>query len=157
MRLYTSMSTFGLSAGVTIGAGERATLESGGRSFAFGPARLAAPEFGFPVIDFKPDVGDAVSLTIERSLLSWPTTFETNFMTGRIPSGRRHVYCRLRWAKRSGARLEMFWRDEQLNWPETGWVPARIVVNTSGLQRLEIAGAAGLEEAAIQYLGRTKH
>lgn len=155
--LYTLTSHFGRAAEVAIGAGGRAILTSGGRSFAFGPARALPSPSGFGIVDFAPDAGDAVRLTVERSLLNWPIPFEMNFMTGRSPSWRRHVYCRLRWTKRSGARLQMLWRDEQNYYAETGWVPTRITVITSGLLRVDIAETADLERAAVEYLRRTKN
>ena len=60
-----------------------------------------------------PEPGDETTLTMERSLLSWPTPFDLNFMTGVSPSWKRHVYYVFRWKKASGSTLKMVWRYEQ--------------------------------------------
>ena len=52
-------------------------------------------------------------IEIRRSVLSWPTPFEINFMTGHSPSWKRHLYYKLRWKKTTGATLDMIWRYEQ--------------------------------------------
>src|SRR5947207_2938446 len=70
------------------------------------------------------DSGDEVALTVDRSWLSWPTPFETNFMTGHTTSWRRNRYYRLIWKKRSGATLEARWRYEQWRYPAFGWTGA---------------------------------
>ncbi|MEO7166342.1 MAG: hypothetical protein ABI787_06040 [Spartobacteria bacterium] len=61
----------------------------------------------------SPGNGDHARLQIEHSLLSWPTPFEFNFMTGQSPSWRRHIYYRLIWEKAQRGRLEMLWHYEQ--------------------------------------------
>jgi hypothetical protein len=157
MGLYAMLSKSGLPAEVTLGSGGRAILISCGHSFPLGPGHTALNGSGAAVIDLAPDPGDGVTVTVERSALSWPTPFEVNFMTGHSPSWKRSIYCRLRWVKRSGACLEMLWREEQNFYEDTGWVPRTIEASTSGLTRVSIAGAAGLEEAAVQYLRSTKH
>src|SRR5262245_13913264 len=60
-----------------------------------------------------PEPGDDTSFTVQRSLLSWPTPFDFNFMTGHSPSWKRHLYYVFRWKKRSGSTLKMVWRYEQ--------------------------------------------
>jgi hypothetical protein len=40
----------------------------------------------------KPGPGDKATLQIRRSLLSWPTPFEFNFLSGHAPSSKRHLY-----------------------------------------------------------------
>lgn len=73
------------------------------------------------------DEGDEVSYVTSRSVLSWPTPFEMNFMTGATSSWRRHVYHRLGWKKRSGKTLELVWRYEQWHYGGQGWVSGRMV------------------------------
>ena len=73
------------------------------------------------------DEGDEVSYVTSRSALSWPTPFVMNFMTGAASSWRRHTYYRLRWKKRSGARLELVWRYEQWYYGGQGWMAGRMV------------------------------
>jgi hypothetical protein len=83
--------------------------------------------------------GDETSFTVERSLMSWPTPFDFNFMTGVSPSWRRHLYYVLRWKKSSGASLKMVWRYEQYFYSSGGW--------TSGF--MTRAGSTGLIEAQV--------
>ena len=71
--------------------------------------------------EFAPDPGDELVLTIRRSVLSWPTPFDFNFMTGQSPSWKRHLYYRLRWKKPDGTKLQMIWRFEQYFYPGNGW------------------------------------
>jgi len=73
------------------------------------------------------DEGDEVSYVTSRSALSWPTPFVMNFMTGAASSWRRHTYYRLRWKKRSGAKLELVFRYEQWYYGGQGWMAGRMV------------------------------
>jgi len=91
-------------------------LASGGKVFPFGPAR--SEEENLTVV---PPKGDDAVVEIRRSILSWPTPFELNFMTGQSPSWKRHLYYRLLWKKPSGEKLEMTWRYEQYFYPGNGW------------------------------------
>jgi hypothetical protein len=95
-------------------------LASGGRVFAFGPLVSTAENAGDRLGTVRPASDDA-SLAIRRSVLSWPTLFDLNFMTGQPPSWKRHIYYQLRWKKSSGATLEMLWRYEQYFYPGNGW------------------------------------
>lgn len=98
-------------------------LSTGGRSFTLAP-----------------EPGDETSFTVRRSCLSWPTPFETNFMTGHVSSWRRHLYYRLVWKKRSGAKLEMVWRYEQWFYSTDGWTSGTMShENSTGLIGVEIA------------------
>jgi hypothetical protein len=91
-------------------------LANGGKVFAFGPAR--SEEENLAAV---PPAGDDAFIEIRRSILSWPTPFEINFMTGHSPSWKRHLYYRLLWKKPSGEKLEMLWRYEQYFYPDNGW------------------------------------
>lgn len=95
-------------------------LASGGKVFAFGPL-ISTPENAGDHLATVPPAGDGASLAIRRSVLSWPTPFDFNFMTGQSPSWKRHIYYQLRWKKSSGATLEMLWRYEQYFYPGNGW------------------------------------
>src|SRR6476660_8038631 len=77
-------------------------LANGGKVFAFGPARSQAES-----LTVVPPEGDEAFIEIRRSILSWPTPFDFNFMTGHSPSWKRHLYYRVFWKKPSGAKLEM--------------------------------------------------
>ena len=91
-------------------------LADGGKVFAFGPPRSEAENLAT-----EPSPGDEAVIQIRRSILSWPTPFDLNFMTGQSPSWKRHLYYRLVWKKPSSAKLEMLWRYEQFFYPGNGW------------------------------------
>lgn len=106
-----------------------------GRVFAFGPARSEAEN-----LVTAPPAGDDAFIEIRRSILSWPTPFEINFMTGHSPSWKRHLYYRLLWKKPSGAKLEMLWRYEQYFYPDNGWASGFMTYKDStGLIQLDIS------------------
>lgn len=106
-----------------------------GKVFPFGSAQAEAEN-----LIAVPPAGDDASIQIRRSVLSWPTPFDFNFMTGHSPSWKRHLYYRLLWKKPSGAKLEMLWRYEQYFYPVDGW--------TSGFMTHE--GSTGLIQVAIK-------
>jgi hypothetical protein len=110
-------------------------LANGGKVFAFGPVRPGAENLAV-----VPPAGDDAYIEIRRSILSWPTPFDLNFMTGQSPSWKRHLYYRLLWKKPSGAKLEMLWRYEQYFYPGNGWA--------SGF--MTRAGSTGLIEVTIK-------
>jgi hypothetical protein len=110
-------------------------LADGGKVFAFGPPRSEAEN-----LSTVPPAGDDAFIEIRRSILSWPTPFDLNFMTGQSPSWKRHLYYRLLWKKPSGAKLEMLWRYEQYFYPGNGWA--------SGFMTRE--GSTGLIQVAIR-------
>ena len=95
---------------------DQLALADRGKVFAFGPVRTEAENLAT-----VPPAGDDASIEIRRSILNWPTPFETNFMTGHSPSWKRHLYYRVHWKKSSGANLEMLWRYEQYFYPGNGW------------------------------------
>jgi hypothetical protein len=106
-----------------------------GKVFAFGSVRPEAAK-----LVAAPPTDDDASIEIRRSVLSWPTPFELNFMTGQSPSWKRHLYYRLLWKKPSGAKLEMLWRYEQYFYPGNGWA--------SGFMTRE--GSTGLIQVTIK-------
>ncbi len=110
-------------------------LADGGKVFAFGPPRLGAENLAT-----VPPAGDDAFIEIRRSILSWPTPFDLNFMTGQSPSWKRHLYYRLLWKKPAGAKLEMLWRYEQYFYPGNGWA--------SGFMTRE--GSTGLIQVVIK-------
>jgi hypothetical protein len=83
-------------------------LADRGKVFPFGPPRSEGESLAA-----VPPAGDAAFIEVRRSILSWPTPFEFNFMTGQSPSWKRHLYYRIHWRKPNGATLEMLWRYEQ--------------------------------------------
>jgi hypothetical protein len=113
---------------------DQVALADRGKVFAFGPVRTEAENLAT-----VPPAGDDASIEIRRSILNWPTPFETNFMTGHSPSWKRHLYYRVHWKKSSGANLEMLWRYEQYFYPGNGWASGFMThQGSTGLIRVEI-------------------
>jgi len=92
-----------------------------------------------PMPAFAPGPGDTMSVALDRSLLSWPAPYQTNFMTGYAPSWQRNLYYRLSWVKASGARLDILWRERQDYDAVNGWTGMRL----TDLIRIEIRPATG--------------
>jgi hypothetical protein len=106
------------------------------KSFPLGKAREAN---GVARREFTPDPGDELVLTIRRSVFSWPTPFDINFMSGHSPSWKRHLYYRLRWKKQKGPKLRMIWRYEQYFYPGNGWASGFMThEGTTGLIKVDI-------------------
>jgi hypothetical protein len=111
-------------------------LADGGKVFAFGRPRSEAESLAT-----APAAGDDAFIEVRRSILSWPTPFDFNFMTGRSPSWRRHLYYRVVWKKPGGQQLEMLWRYEQYFYADSGWGGGTMVRGDStGLIRVDIKG-----------------
>jgi len=109
-------------------------LADSGRVFAFGLPRSEAENLAT-----VPPQGDDAFIQIRRSILSWPTPFDFNFMTGHSPSWKRHLYYRVLWTKPSGAQLQMLWRYEQYFYPGNGWASGFMTrEGSTGLIRLDI-------------------
>ena len=109
-------------------------LANTGKVFAFGPPRSEAENLAT-----VPPAGDDAFIRIRRSVLSWPTPFELNFMTGHSPSWKRHLYYQVRWHKQNGAKLEMLWRYEQYFYPGNGWASGFMTrEGSTGLIRVNI-------------------
>ena len=95
-------------------------LATGGKIFPFGPL-TSASEDTVERLATAPPPGDQAFLATRHSVLSWPTPFDMNLMTGQSPSWKRHIYQEIRWKKSSGAKLQMLWRYEQFFYPGNGW------------------------------------
>jgi hypothetical protein len=109
-------------------------LADSGKVFAFGPPRSEAENLAT-----VPAQGDDAFIQIRQSILSWPTPFDFDFMTGHSPSWKRHLYYRVLWKKPSGAKLEMLWRYEQYFYPDNGWVGGFMTrEGSTGLVHLDI-------------------
>jgi hypothetical protein len=114
---------------VTIDADRNFVLQAADRTIALGPVD--------GLFLLKPGPGDKATLQIRRSLLSWPTPFEFNFLSGHAPSWKRHLYYRLIWEKPGGARLEMVWRYEQYFYDD--WASGFMTrAGTTGLIHVDI-------------------
>ena|ERR1700730_8055627 len=112
--------TNGLTPNIGTTKDDQLALATGGKVFAFGPLN-SPPDSADDHLAATLQADDDASLAIRRSVLSWPTPFGFNFMTGQSPSWKRHIYYRLLWNKPSGAKLEMRWRYEQYFYPGLGW------------------------------------
>ena len=109
-------------------------LANTGKVFAFGPPRSEAENLAT-----APPPNDDAFIQIRRSVLSWPTPFDFNFMTGHSPSWKRHLYYRVLWKKSSGGKLEMLWRYEQYFYPGNGWASGFMThEGSTGLIQLDI-------------------
>ena len=114
-------------------------LATSGKVFPFGPLTSTSENTGERLATVPPS-GDQAFLANRHSVLSWPTPFDMNFMTGQSPSWKRHTYQEIRWEKSSGAKLQMLWRYEQFFYPGNGW--------TSGFMTRE--GSTGLIRVHIK-------
>ena len=113
---------------------DQLALAEEGKVFAFGSVQTQRENLAT-----VPPAGDDAFIQVRRSVLSWPTPFEVNFMTGHSPSWKRHLYYRLLWKKPSGAKLEMLWCYEQYFYPGSGWASGFMTYKGStGLIGLEI-------------------
>ncbi|HME24259.1 MAG TPA: hypothetical protein VKI44_23500 [Acetobacteraceae bacterium] len=95
-------------------------LIEGERQFVLGK-RAGAMSESDPTPVFEAEPGDTTSITLDLSLVSFPTPLDVNWLGGRSPSWKRYLYCHLSWTKASGARLDMLWRYEQGFYHEGGW------------------------------------
>jgi hypothetical protein len=117
---------------------DQLALSFGGKVFPFGPIQSGT---GSLVAAMPP--GDVATISIQHSPISWPNFFEINFMTGKSPSWKRHIYQKLVWKKPTGAKLEMLWRYEQYFYPEDRWTEAFMTrPGSTGLIRIDISNAA---------------
>jgi len=121
--------------------GETLVLSAHGRTFLIGrrAGTLSDGDGQVPAYAVLP--GDVASLQLEHSALAWPV-FETNFMTGRSPTWRRHLYYHLALTRPSGGRLDMVWRYEQGFYKFDGWTAPAGRDGVTGLIRVEIRSMA---------------
>jgi hypothetical protein len=128
-------------AAISVDASDRLVIATGASSFTLGSRAGALTGSDGPIPAYAADPGDAASLVLARSWLSWPTPMDLNFVTGRGSSWRRHLYYRLSWRKKSGAQLHMLWRFEQGYDSVNGWKAAGNGDGATGLIRVEIGPA----------------
>jgi len=128
----------GLSLSVGSTKDNQLALASGGRVFPFGPLKSTSEETAERLATAPPSSDQALVAT-RHSVLSWPTPFEMNLMTGQSPSWKRNTYYEIRWKKSSGANLQMLWRYEQFFYPGNGWAGGFMTrEGSTGLIRVEI-------------------
>ncbi len=130
--------TQGLSLSVGSTKNNQLALATSGKVFAFGPLTSGSDNPGERLTAVPPS-GDQAFVTVRHSVLSWPTPFDMNLMTGRSPSWKRNTYQEIRWKKSSGARLQMLWRYDQFFYPGNGWTSGLMTrEGSTGLIRIEI-------------------
>jgi hypothetical protein len=119
-----SFSLNDLSQGLSLSIGstkdDQLALATRGKVFPFGTLTSASDNSGERLATVPP-AGDQAFVAVRHSVLSWPTPFDMNLMTGQSPSWKRHIYQEIRWKKSSGAKLQMLWRYEQSFYPGNGW------------------------------------
>ena len=127
----------GLSLSVGTTKDNQLALASSGKVFPFGPLKSTSDSSERLIAALPP--GDEAFLATGHSVLSWPTPFNLNFMTGQSPSWKRHSYHEIRWKKSAGPNLKMLWRYEQFFYPGTGWTSGSMTrQGSTGLIRVEI-------------------
>lgn len=113
-------------------------LSFAGKVFPFGSALSQDERLSANVSS-----GDAATISIEHSAIPWPNFFETNWITGRSPTWKRHIYQKLTLKKPTGAKLEMLWRYEEYFYSGNGWTGALMTrPGRTGLIRVEISDTA---------------
>jgi hypothetical protein len=137
-----SLSLNNLGPGVSLSVGStkdnQLALATSGKVFPFGPLASSSENTG-ERLAAVPQSGDHALLVDRHSVLSWPTPFDMNLMTGQSPSWKRHMYQEIRWTKSSGAKLQMVWRYEQFFYPGNGWTSGFMTrEGSTGLIRIDI-------------------
>jgi hypothetical protein len=128
----------GLSLSVGSTKDNQFALASSSKVFPFGPLESSSANSSERLATAPPS-GDQAFLATRHSVLSWPTPFDMNLMTGQSPSWKRHIYQEIRWKKASGAKLQMLWRYEQFFYPGNGWASGFMTrEGSTGLIRVEI-------------------
>ena len=116
---------------------DQLALSFAGKVFPFGPTKSGTGS----LVTATP-TGDVATISIQHSPVSWPNFFEINFMTGKSPLWKRHIYQKLVWKKPKGAKLEMLWRYEQCFYPDDRWTAAFMSrPGSTGLVRIDISNA----------------
>jgi hypothetical protein len=137
-RLSLNDLTTGLSLSFGSTKDNQLALATSGKVFAFGPLRSSSENAAERLITAPPP-GDEALVATRHSVLSWPTPFDMNLMTGQSPSWKRNIYQEIRWKKSSGANLQMLWRYEQFFYPGNGWTSAFMTrEGSTGLVRFAI-------------------
>jgi len=118
---------------------DQLALASSGKVFPFGPIKSSASQETSERLATASPPGDQAFLATRYSVLSWPTPFDMNLMTGHSPSWKRNIYQEIRWNKSSGAKLQMLWRYEQYFYPGNGWTSGFMTrEGSTGLIRVDI-------------------
>lgn len=129
----------------------RVTLSSAAGSFTFGPTVACTLGSAGACFDFIADPGDEIVFSKSRSWLAWPTPFQVSIMGAARTSWRRHAYYHMIWKKRSGATIELVWRDQQGFFAGVGWTDGNLQVAP-----LVTISPSPFEAVVVSYLLQTK-
>jgi hypothetical protein len=135
-----SLNNLGPGVSLTVGStkDKQLALATGGKVFAFGPL-TSSSENSSERLAAVPRPDDQAFFAARHAVLSWPTPFDMNLMTGQSPSWKRHTYQEIRWKKSSGAKLQMVWRYEQFFYGGNGWTSGFMTrEGSTGLIRIDI-------------------
>ena len=137
-----SFSLNELSQGLSLSVGStkdnQLALATSGKVFPFGALTSTSDNTGERLATVPPS-SDQAFLATRHSVLSWPTPFDMNLMTGQSPSWKRNIYQEIRWKKSSGASLQMLWRYEQFFYRGDGWTSGFMTrEGSTGMIRIEI-------------------
>jgi len=128
----------GLSLSVGSTKDNQLALATNGKVFPFGPLASTSENTG-ERLSTAPPSGDQAYLAMSHSVLSWPTPFDMNLITGQSPSWKRHTYQKILWKKSSGASLQMLWRYDQFFYPGNGWTSSVMTrEGSTGLIRVDM-------------------
>ena len=138
----TRLSLNDLRTGLSLSVGStkdnQLALATSGKVFPFGPLTSTSENTGERLATVPPS-GDQAFLATRHSLISWPTPFDINFMTGQSPSLETAHLSGNWWKKSSGANLQMLWRYEQFFYPGNGWTSGFMTrEGSTGLIRVDI-------------------
>ena len=136
----------------------RVILSAAGQAFPMGARTNPVDPSGRPEIDFVPEPGDRVELTVRHSMIGWPTPFDFSIMKQHTPWWKRYFYYRLTCTKSSGSVMEMLWRYEQDYVKPHGWTtPAMLFDYRTGLLAVNITNKTSAAETAVtEYIERIK-
>ena len=129
----------------------RVTLSTATHTFTFGPILGCSASGAGSCFEFAADPGDEISFVKSRSWLAWPTPFQYSIMGAPMTAWRRHSYHRLLWKKRSGAAIEMVWRDEQGFRAGSGWTDGNLQIAP-----IVTIAPSPFEAAVVRYLSQEK-
>jgi len=111
--------------GIKLDRGGVLAIIDGDRRFVLGKCPGAKSDHGYtPAI--APEPGDAISITLDRGVATWPTPLHIA-CCGSLGGGgswypwARYLYWHLSWIKADGARLDMLARFEQIYESGSGW------------------------------------
>ncbi len=102
---------------LAVDAQGRLVATANGKSIVLGARSGTLSDQSETIAAFAADAGDRITFVHTQGRLIWPNWFETNYMTGQVPTWKRFHHYRLAWRKASGETLTLFWRYEDYYYP----------------------------------------